>query len=111
MAQGKSDPRDVNLPDEQRGQNVGRLPYGTKSEDPLKQKYMDRIKARNVGRAKHGFYKNRSESDFQGDLQQEEQSRDIFGGDADDPRWAKYAKERGMDRKALIAQMTGKDKS
>lgn len=69
--------KDVNLPDESAGKPVGRLPYGARSKDPLKQSYMDRIKRKNK---KAGILEN----------QQEKQSREIFGGDADDPRWEEH---------------------
>jgi hypothetical protein len=72
----KAHPKDVNLPDEKAGKPVGKLGFADKSKDPLKQGYRDRLRKKPL------------------DIEQEEQSRIIFGGDPDDPRWDDYRNDR-----------------
>lgn len=86
--------KDVNLPDDDAGKEVGRLLPGERSKDPVKQRYRDKIRTRNKGRDAIGFYRNRPAADRDADTQQEDQSDIVFGGDADDPRWKQYFAER-----------------
>lgn len=73
---------DMNLPDESAGKPVGQLGFAEKSKDSLKQAYRDRLKKKPL------------------DIQQEEQSRIIFGGDADDPRWKEFNERLAASKKA-----------
>lgn len=78
--------KDINLPDEKAGKPVGKLPFGVKSKDPMKQEYRDRLRRK----------REPITDDY---IQQEEQSRIIFGGDADDPRWDEHNKRVKQGKK------------
>lgn len=66
----KRERKDVNLPDEKKGREIGKLLPGEKSKDPIKEGYR-----KSVDRSKLA---NPRSPDV------------IWGGDADDPRWNEH---------------------
>lgn len=90
---------DVNLPDESAGKPVGQLRFPEKSKDSIKQEYRDRLEKR-MRREKGPM--------TDGDIQQEEQSRIIFGGDEDDPRVAEHReRKRTIGKRSYKAATLG----
>ena len=73
--------KDTNLSDEDAGKPVGQLGFADKSKDKLKQEYRDHLRKKPL------------------DIQQEEQSRIIFGGDPDDPRWKEFNERKAKQNK------------
>lgn len=81
LARAEASPKDTNLPDEQAGEEVGRLLPGERSQSDLKQRYRDAQQDRPT-----------SGNPRWPDV--------IFGGDPDDPRWADYKRRQTLQGQA-----------